>query len=61
DLSSLKETLAALRASNEQLNWEIVERKRSENALKESEERYRILFEGSNHGILATDIETKKD
>jgi PAS domain S-box-containing protein len=60
DLSGIKETLAALRASNDQLNQEIIERKRSEKALKESEERYRILFEGSNHGILAADIETKR-
>jgi PAS domain S-box-containing protein len=60
DLSGIKETLAALRASNDQLNQEIIERKRSEKALKESEERYRVLFEGSNHGILAADIETKR-
>ncbi len=60
DLSGIKEALAALRASNEQLNQEIIERKRSEKAFKESEERYRILFEGSSHGILAADIETKR-
>ena len=60
DLRGIKETLAALRASNKQLNLEISERTQSEMALEESEERYRILFEGCNHGILAADIETKR-
>ncbi|MGO9414985.1 MAG: PAS domain S-box protein [Syntrophobacteraceae bacterium] len=60
DLSGIKEALAAIRASNNQLNQEIIERKRSEKALTESEEKYRILFEGSSHGILATDMETKR-
>ncbi|SPF41158.1 putative PAS/PAC sensor signal transduction histidine kinase [Syntrophobacter sp. SbD1] len=39
---------------------DITERKMAENALKELEERYRVLFEGSIHGILAVDIETKR-
>ncbi|MGO9022255.1 MAG: PAS domain S-box protein [Syntrophobacteraceae bacterium] len=39
---------------------DITERKRAEDALQESEERYRIVFEGSSHGILAADIETKR-
>jgi PAS domain S-box-containing protein len=39
---------------------DITEAKRVEQRLRESEEKYKVLFEGSSHGILATDIETKR-
>ena len=43
-----------------ELYEEIVARKKVEEALRQSEEMYRVLFEGSTHGILAADTETKR-
>jgi PAS domain S-box-containing protein len=43
-----------------ELYEEIVARKKAEEALRQSEKMYRVLFEGSTHGILAADIETKR-
>ena len=39
---------------------DITERKKVEDALEESEERYRTLFQDAAEGILVTDIETKQ-
>jgi len=39
---------------------DITKRKQAEDALKESEERYRVVFEGSAEGILVADIETQE-
>ncbi len=38
----------------------ITERKKVENALKESEERYKAIFEGASDGFLAADVKTNK-
>jgi PAS domain S-box-containing protein len=43
-----------------ELYKEIEARKKAEEALRQSEEMYRVLFEGSTHGILAADIETRR-
>ena len=39
---------------------DITERKKAQEALKESEERYKALFESAAEGILVADIETKQ-
>jgi PAS domain S-box-containing protein len=43
-----------------ELYTEIEARKKLEEALRQAEEMYRVLFEESTHGILAADIETKR-
>ena len=43
-----------------ELQEEIEARKKVEEALRQSEEMYRVLFEGSTHGILAVNIETNR-
>jgi PAS domain S-box-containing protein len=50
----VEERTAELRAANEQLKLEIEERRRSEEALRESEARYRTLFEDSRDAISIT-------
>lgn len=42
------------------LRKEIEARKRLEASLRESETKYQVILEGSLHGILAVDIETKR-
>jgi len=49
-----------LRQTNEALRSEIADRKRAEEALRESEERYRALFEGAAEGILVAHAESKQ-
>jgi PAS domain S-box-containing protein len=40
--------------------WDITERKRQEKELKDSEERFRTIFDNAADGILLADIETRK-
>jgi PAS domain S-box-containing protein len=53
------ERTAILSQTNRDMEIEITVRKHAVEALIESEERYRVLFEGSTHGIVVADIETK--
>jgi PAS domain S-box-containing protein len=55
----VEERTAELRNANEQLEREIAERRRAEEVLRESEKRYRILFEGSRDAIYVTSREGK--
>jgi len=43
-----------------EMTEEITERKKAEEALRESEERYKALFEGAAEGIIVADTETKE-
>ena len=58
--SQLGEELKYLRRRVVELEQVEKERGRAEEMLRESEERYRMLFEGSAEGILVADLETKE-
>jgi PAS domain S-box-containing protein len=55
--SQFQERTAALKESNQQLITEIVERKQIENALRHSEERYRLMTENSTDIISRHDLQ----
>jgi PAS domain S-box-containing protein len=39
--------------------WDVTEQRRAEEAVRESEERYRVVFEGASEGILVADLGTR--
>jgi PAS domain S-box-containing protein len=51
----VRERTAALIATNAELNWEISEHRQTEKALRESEARFRAIFEGAPIGISLQD------
>jgi len=53
----VEERTAELLKSNEQLTQEITERKKAEEALRESEECYRTLYESSRDGIATANLQ----
>lgn len=55
----VKERTAELQKANAQLEKQIAERMRVEEKLKESEEKYRGLFENSGDAVFIVDIETE--
>lgn len=54
----IKERTADLISLNEQLQEEIIERKRAEQALRESEEKYRTIFENTGTAIAIIEEDT---
>jgi PAS domain S-box-containing protein len=58
--NAVAERTRELQAAIERLGEEVEERRRAEEAIKESEERYRGLFEGAAEGILVADSGTKQ-
>ena len=58
-IRKLEDKLVQLEEGNRALRRELAERKRAAEALRESEERYRVLFEGTAEGILVADVATK--
>ena len=59
-IKRLEEHSAELAKANEQLKREIDERRRVEEALRESEEKYRSLFEHANDSIFIVDPSTRR-
>ena len=57
--SLVRERTAQLKSANESLQKEIQERKHAEEALRESEESFRTIFEGARDGILVIDPQTR--
>jgi two-component system cell cycle sensor histidine kinase/response regulator CckA len=56
----VEDRTAELTRANEELEREVIERKRADQALRESQERYRALFEYAAEGILVADAHTKE-
>jgi PAS domain S-box-containing protein len=56
----VKDRTVQLNRINEQLKLEIEERRRSEEQLRESEEKYRQLFESESDAVLILDAETSQ-
>lgn len=56
----VKERTSELTTTNEELQAEIAERKRVETRLRESEEKFRVIFDSATDAIVILDLETEK-
>ncbi len=59
-IHKLEQKLEELEKANRELVRSVTERKQAETALRESSEWERALFEGSPHGILIIEVETRR-
>lgn len=50
----------AIQRFNEKLQFEINEHERTEKSLRESEEKFKLIFDNASDGLILTDIETQK-
>lgn len=57
--TAIRDEMGEIVAASE-MSWDITERKKTELALKESEEKFRTIFEGASDGIAAIDPATMK-
>ncbi len=56
----LEDKMVEVEEANRRLSLEVAERNKSKRALKDSEERFRIIFEESKDGIVQVDMENRK-
>jgi len=59
-IRKLEDKMVQVEGARRHLELDVAERKQSERALKESEEKFRVIFEDSKDGIIQVDVESRK-
>ena len=59
-IRKLEDKMVQVEEARRRLELEVAGRKQSEQALKESEEKFRVIFESSIDGIVLVDVDSKK-
>ena len=59
-IRKLEDKMIEVEEANRRLELEVAERKESERVLKESEEKFRVIFEDARDGIILVDEESRK-